>query len=237
MKAEYLKKDNDIDRSTLYSFGGPFELLHADLGNLEFLGKSAADPKYCLLIVDLFTSKTYVYPMKNTKLIALKLEKFYKDVSEKRKNKKMRSQTDLEFKRKKIFDLNKKYNVEMFSTVVRGGKAFAAEQKIRELKKRISQLLLLNKNTKTRKRPNEIISKAADNMNSIPTIKYGVAPNTVEEKSLSSEAYKEWFDIRGLQKVSNAANRYDRYETKKYFRKKKKLRQPLEIGEKFYYYH
>ena len=44
---------------------------------------------------------------------------------------------------------------------------------------------------KIRKRPNQMTAKAVDNMNFIPTIKYGVAPNTVEEKSLSSEAYKE----------------------------------------------
>ena len=69
--------------------------------------------------------------MKNRSLIPLKLEKFYKDFASKRKNKKMRLQTDLEFKQKKIFDLNKKYNVEMFSTAVRGGKAFEAEQKLR----------------------------------------------------------------------------------------------------------
>ena len=31
-------------------------------------------------------------------------------------------------------------NVEMFTTSVRGGKAFAAEQKIREIKTRISKL-------------------------------------------------------------------------------------------------
>ena len=96
----------------------------------------------------------------------------------------------------------------MFSTAATGSKAFAAEQKIRELKKRIST------------RPNEIISKAVDNMNSIPTIKYDVAPDTVEEKLLSSEAYKAWFDIRCLQKVSKPTNRYGRYETKKYFRNK-----------------
>ena len=47
------------------------------------------------------------------------------------KNKKTRLQTDLEFKQKKIFDLNGKYNIEMFSTALRGGKAFAAEQQIR----------------------------------------------------------------------------------------------------------
>ena len=100
IKAEYVQKSNYIDRSTLFSFQGPFELLHADLGNLKFLGKSAADPRYCIVLVDLLTSKTYVYPMKNRKLIALKLEKFYKDINEKRKNKKMRLQT--------IFHLSKK---------------------------------------------------------------------------------------------------------------------------------
>ena len=74
--------------------------------------------------------------MKNRSLIPLKLEKFYKEVASKRKNKKMRLQTDSEFKQKKIFALNKKYNVDMFSTAVRGGKAFAAEQKFGELKKK-----------------------------------------------------------------------------------------------------
>ena len=47
----------------------------------------------------------------------------------------MRLQTDQEFKQRKIFELNKKFNVEMYSTNSRGGKAFAAEKIIRELKK------------------------------------------------------------------------------------------------------
>ena len=115
------------------------------MSDLRFLGKSAADPKYCLLLVDLFTSKVYVYRMKNRSLISLKLEKFYKAVASKSKNKKMRLQTDLKFKQKKIFALNKKYNVDMFSTAARGGKAFAAEQKLRELKKRLSRLLVLQR--------------------------------------------------------------------------------------------
>ena len=36
----------EIDRSTLYSFNGPFQLLHADVGNLEFLGKNATISRY-----------------------------------------------------------------------------------------------------------------------------------------------------------------------------------------------
>ena len=57
-----------------------------------------------------------------------------KKVEGKRKGQKTRLQTDQEFKQNKIFDLNKKFNVNMFLTPVRGGKAFAAEQKLRELK-------------------------------------------------------------------------------------------------------
>ena len=78
------------------------------MGNLEFLGKSATDPKYCLLFVDLFTSKVYVYPMKSRKSILNKMEVFYKEVEGKREGQKTRLQANQEFKQKKIFDLNEK---------------------------------------------------------------------------------------------------------------------------------
>ena len=61
----FINKRSNIDHSTLYCIGKPFELLHADINDLRFLANSTVDPKYCLLIVDLFTSKIYVYPMKN----------------------------------------------------------------------------------------------------------------------------------------------------------------------------
>ena len=50
----------------------------------------------------------------------------------------MRLQAENEFQQVKIKDLNDESNVEMFTSSVRGGKAFAAEQKIRELKSRIA---------------------------------------------------------------------------------------------------
>ena len=49
----------------------------------------------------------------------------------------MRLETDLEFQQREILKLNKKHNVLMFRTKIRGRKAFAAEQKIREFKKLI----------------------------------------------------------------------------------------------------
>ena len=63
----------------------------------------------------------------------------------------------------------------MFSTALRDGKAFAAEQKIRELKKRMFRLYW------NKKHLNEIIMKATDNINSIPTLKYGILPEAVEK--------------------------------------------------------
>ena len=55
--------------------------------NLKFLGKSACDPKYSLLFVNLFTSKVYVYPMESRKHILNKMYFFYKEVEKRSKNK------------------------------------------------------------------------------------------------------------------------------------------------------
>ena len=53
LKLNLSNKRMEIDRFTLYSFNGPFQLLHADVANLEFLQFL----KYCLLFADLFASK------------------------------------------------------------------------------------------------------------------------------------------------------------------------------------
>ena len=36
IKAEYVQKSDDVDRSTLYSIHAPFDLLHADVGHFAF---------------------------------------------------------------------------------------------------------------------------------------------------------------------------------------------------------
>ena len=46
---------SNVDHSTLHSVGKPFELFHADIADTRFLAKSVVDPKYCLLLVDLFS--------------------------------------------------------------------------------------------------------------------------------------------------------------------------------------
>ena len=99
---------------------------------------------------------------------------------------------------------------------MRGGKAFAAEQELRELKKRLSRLLFLQRNSKTKlKSPNILIQKAVENMNSLLTAKYGVEPDKIEKRSLESHWFRELFDIRRLSRISKAQPRYERYQKKK----------------------
>ena len=75
--ASFVEQRKDIDHSSaLYSVKVPFELVHADIADICFFSKSAVDPKYCLLCVDLFTSKAYVYTMKSRNLFSKKLERF-----------------------------------------------------------------------------------------------------------------------------------------------------------------
>ena len=148
------------------------------------------NPKYCLVIVEIFSSKVYVYPMKSKKSVASKLEIFYKEIENKRKKgENISIQTDLEFKQKKIYELNSKHNTVIFSIAIRGDKAFAAEQKIRELNKRIFRLKSLEKRDMkfSQLKPYEIIRKSSDNMNSLISRKYSIALNEIEEKSSESE--------------------------------------------------
>ena len=95
---------------------------------------------------------------------------FYQDIQPKRqqaaKNKRMRLQTDLEFQQNEIKRLNKKYKVDVFSSHMRGGNAYAPEQKIREFKKLLFKSKKAHKATSTSTRfdPKKLIGKATANI-------------------------------------------------------------------------
>ena len=218
-RTDYVEK-REIDRSTLYSFGGPFQLLHADVGNLEFLGKNATFPQYVLVIVDLYSSKVYTYSMKSRKQILQKMKLFYDEVRSKRKGKRMRLQVDNEFQQVKTKDLNDENNVNMFTSSVRGGKAFAAEQKIRELKTRISKLNA----QKLKISPSKIIQNLTLNMNLMKNVKYDLSPEEIESRPLAGERFKTVFNMHRIEKTQKLHCRLDRYDVMKYSAKKKEVK-------------
>ena len=230
----FIEQRKDIDRSSaLYSINGPLQFFHADLAYLQFFAKSAVDPKYALVCVDLFTSKVYVYTLRTKNNLFKKVEEFYKEIDDKRnKNEKMRLQVDLEFQQNKIKELNKKYNVDMFSTKIRGGKAYAAEQKIREFKKILFRIKKTYKRLNKRLNSAKLIKQTVQNMNNTKSIKYDLEPEVIENRSLKDDNFREKYDFYRLQQVTKALKRYKKYDANIDLKKKKKLREPLAIGER-----
>ena len=78
----------------------------------------------------------------------------------------------------------------MFHTKIRGGKAFAAKQKIREFKKILQKSERMHKLTTTKRiEPKKLIQHATNNLNSIASQKYDVLPNFVEENKQQDEKF------------------------------------------------
>ena len=133
----------------------------------------------------------------------------------------MRLQVDNEFQQVKIHDLNDQNNVEMFTTSIRGGKAFAAEQKIRELKTRVGKLKIQKLEISSTK----IILKSAANMNNLLNEKYGLPPEEIETRSLSDERFRTLFNFHRIEKTRQVHERLNRYDKKMQVQKKKTKRQ------------
>ena len=77
-----------------------------------------------------------------------------------------------------------------------GGGPFATEQKIREFKKLLFKSKKLHKAIKTsRIDPRKLIRNAVENMNKTNAQKYGVSPEEIEEKSLTSNEFREVYDF------------------------------------------
>ena len=161
--------------------------------------------------------------MRFRKQISQRLEQFYNRVESKRKGEEMKLQVDQEI-------LNILNNVKIFSTSLRGGKAFAAEQKIGKLKTRISKL----KGQNLKITPNKIIEISTKNMNIQPSKKYGISPDEVESRALKSEKFRTLYNMHRIEKTGKLNIRMDRYDQKKYSKKRKKLREDLKIGERVY---
>ena len=80
--------------------------------------------------------------------------------------------------------------------------------------------------------PTKIILTSADNMNSVFNEKYGLSLNNIERKSLSSEKFRTLFNFHRIERTKKLDDRLDRYDKKNTGRKRKKLRENLNVDEK-----
>ena len=121
----------------------------------------------------------------------------------------------------------------MFHTQLRGGKAFAAEQKIREFRKISLRSKRFQKMKKKRMKPNELIKKATQNMNETISTKYGFSPETIEKRSLNpkdGKYFQEIYDFVRLRKIENNQMRNEKYE--KLDRRKKNFKKSIKSYRK-----
>ena len=100
---------------------------------------------------------------------------------------------------------------------MRGGKAFAAEQKTRKFKKILLRSKRFEKSRKNRIKRNDLIKKAAQNMNEATSTKYQLTSNTTEKRSLNpndGKYFREIYDFMRIRKIEKNQMRNDKYDQK-----------------------
>ena len=123
----------------------------------------------------------------------------------------------------------------MFHTKIKGGKAFAAERKIREFKKILQKSKRMHKLTLTKRiEPKKRIHCGTNDLNSIASQKFRVSPNFVEENTQQVEKFCEIFYFYRLFKVQKYSERYKCNDIRQDDKKRKKLRDPLVVGKKVF---
>ena len=76
---------------------------------------------------------------------------------------------------------------------------------------------------------NKIIEISTKNMNIQPRKKYGISPDEVESRAFKSEKFRTLYNMHRIEKTGKLNIRMDRYNQKKYSKKRKKLREYLKI--------
>ena len=234
----FTKRKNDT-QTTLYSMNGPLQRLHADIADIRFMNPNASEPKYALVVADLFSSHIYVMPMKDRSLLDKAMGLFYLAIKKDRINQRdydrlppLYIQTDMEFNRKDIELLNAQHNVEMYQTKMNSGHTFAAEQKIRELKKILTKQSRIFKGG-NRQNLLKNLDDAVTQMNNTRSPKYSVKPGKVQELTLHDEHLRDLYNNYRLDKVGKHYARTSRYETETLRKKNRHLRE-LFIGDLVY---
>ena len=102
--------------------------------------------------------------------------------------------------------------------------------------KRLFKTKRLHKPTKGKRLDSKkLIRKAVENMNKTNSQKYGLLPETVEQKTLSDNNFREIYNFHRIVRVSKDAARYKRHDIhldKKLNSRRKQLREPLTVGER-----
>ena len=121
-----------------------------------------------------------------------------------------------------------------FTPKLEGEKLLQQNRKLESFKKILLKSKRLGKDRGKRIKPNNLIEKAAQNMNETISTKYQLAPETIEKRSLNpndGKYFQEIYDFMRLRKIETNQTRNDQYN-EKLDRRKRKLRSPLNLDER-----
>ena len=214
-----------------YTSGAPFHRFHADLADVNYIRPRSSEGKFVLLIVDTYSQQVFLYSVfKKDRLIEPFLD-FFKKISERRKPI-IYLQTDKggEFFNRELRDLFKSKYCEHYTTDMNHGHAYFAEQKIKELKRRLT-LLKAQDRTQWLK---DLLKPIEISMNNTVISYIRLSPEQIANTPNLSENHRLKLDLwvgyyKTLQRETNA-----RYTEKKDIKNKKLSQRHFRVGDRVY---
>ena len=185
-----------------FSSSAPLQRMQADLSYMSWTGdptgnkqKGRRHPesyeksrgmlyKYLLVIVDMYSTRTYLYPLtlKDEKNVSKAFQEFFESLSDRRlSGETMFLQTDrgTELYNPSMTRLYNHYKVDHYSTKANGGYAYASEKKIREIKRWFFKLRLNDKLLATGRGWVKCIREVETILNNTVNQKYAMTPDTL----------------------------------------------------------
>ena len=230
------------------SVSAPFQRMQADVGNMKWTKQFGYYYHgYLLVIVDVYSRKTYLFAMKESgaKEVAETFERFFDKIGQERERfnenitDTLQLQTDKggEFYNPTVGNLFREYKVDHYSTSANEGKAFVAEQKLREIKRLVRQFYergLVKQKGKSKAHDwAQLVPKLERALNNKRNVTFGLTPEQMMTSSSQSpvkQAVMHWLRNRSLKRVNRAMLLRD---ARKKMQATTALR-PLKVGDTVY---
>ena len=212
----------DIQHSTTDK-GQKFQ---ADLADIQYLKPRAGESKFCLVIVDVYSQRVYLYGLYRKSNAREAFETFLSDTASIRKSDVytlIQSDEGGEFFNKALERLLLDNRVKLYTTKMNKGHAFMAEQKIREVKKKLTKLKARDASQRIKK----MLVLVEESMNNTNIGYLGISPMEIEREpaSIGKDSVKKLYIGKKLTKHKERISRY----VKKKDKNIKNLK-PLQVG-------
>ena len=214
---------------TQFNVADKGQRFQADLADISYLRPTAHEPRYILVVVDVYSQRVYLYGLYKKDKTIDAFKQFVRDTEGVRdEGVQVYVQTDegTEFFNRSTLQLFEDNGIRLFTTTMNRGHAFMAEQKIREVKKKMTKLKSLTPKLSIAK----TIELVETNMNATRIGYMDLSPVEIERHITDPKDILRKLYV-GKRVTDQRARNY-RYNLKKDERKKKKNKMSTRILDK-----